>query len=546
MTHAHISNFKLLEDVELDFSTDPARPLTAIRAENGSGKTSLLHALRWAIWGQEAISPPMRLTSSEKPIGQPVNVQVRLEFEESDIYSNETTHYRLISTCQETPREDNAYHRSEVNRTLYKLTPEGDEQVTGVDGQIHAIFPYNLSNIFFTDGDAVQNFISAKPQVGQVGHARQDRVHQAIREVLGLPRIEQAISLLDLVTKRFKQAIVADGSIDLKINNEKLEKVNEDLEEQKKLLSETETRLQTFEDYIRQDERELDQIKGIGDLDHIQAQIHSTESDLQTLDSREGSIRNQMRRLFESEELSIHYLEDRLQPGMEVLKKLTDLNVIPGISVGILQDRLELGICICGEELNPGTPHLDHINELIEQQKRTESWKDRLSTLNHEARRIVEVATSDQTNVSSLENQLSVLKEELTNCRDQRIQKNNDLEALKARRARIDADRVQTLTTRLKSSQAEKDLCNQQKGVLNSKIQELEPQKDILEKDIDDSFKKEDLNATTKSQLRVAEDLRVLCSGILDHLKDDKVQQVSKAMNSLFLNIVGADTDGAD
>ena len=49
---AHITNFKLLEDVELHFSTDSDRPLTVIRAENGSGKTSILQALRWAIWGE--------------------------------------------------------------------------------------------------------------------------------------------------------------------------------------------------------------------------------------------------------------------------------------------------------------------------------------------------------------------------------------------------------------------------------------------------------------------------------------------------------------
>ena len=32
---AHISNFRLLEDISLNFSTEFARPLTVIRAENG-------------------------------------------------------------------------------------------------------------------------------------------------------------------------------------------------------------------------------------------------------------------------------------------------------------------------------------------------------------------------------------------------------------------------------------------------------------------------------------------------------------------------------
>ena len=47
LSRVAIENFKLLEDVKLEFSTDAARPLTVIRAENGSGKTSVLYALLW-------------------------------------------------------------------------------------------------------------------------------------------------------------------------------------------------------------------------------------------------------------------------------------------------------------------------------------------------------------------------------------------------------------------------------------------------------------------------------------------------------------------
>ena len=61
---AHIKNFKLLENVDLTFSTDSQRPLTVIRAENGSGKTSILYALRWAMYGERGIPTGMRLTAA--------------------------------------------------------------------------------------------------------------------------------------------------------------------------------------------------------------------------------------------------------------------------------------------------------------------------------------------------------------------------------------------------------------------------------------------------------------------------------------------------
>ena len=76
---AHITNFKLLEDVSLQFSSDLARPLTVVRAENGSGKTSILYALRWAMYGENEIPPQMRLTSTAHPAGKPVQVQARID-----------------------------------------------------------------------------------------------------------------------------------------------------------------------------------------------------------------------------------------------------------------------------------------------------------------------------------------------------------------------------------------------------------------------------------------------------------------------------------
>lgn len=53
---AKIKNFKLLRDVRLEFSDDAKKPLTVIRAENESGKTSTLMALRWALYGQRGLA----------------------------------------------------------------------------------------------------------------------------------------------------------------------------------------------------------------------------------------------------------------------------------------------------------------------------------------------------------------------------------------------------------------------------------------------------------------------------------------------------------
>src|SRR4030042_5349273 len=52
---ANFSNFRLLRDLEIEFSVEPQRPLTVIRAENETGKTTILNALQWVLFGEEGL-----------------------------------------------------------------------------------------------------------------------------------------------------------------------------------------------------------------------------------------------------------------------------------------------------------------------------------------------------------------------------------------------------------------------------------------------------------------------------------------------------------
>jgi DNA sulfur modification protein DndD len=86
LLRAEFQNFRLLRDLELSFSTDPHRNLTVIRAANESGKTTILHALQWALYGDEALPGkgegfrlhPIDWDASD---GKRVPITVTVEFE---------------------------------------------------------------------------------------------------------------------------------------------------------------------------------------------------------------------------------------------------------------------------------------------------------------------------------------------------------------------------------------------------------------------------------------------------------------------------------
>ena len=66
LIRAEFENFRLLRQLNLDFSTDKIRKLTVIRAENESGKTTILNGLQWALYGDDAL-PEKRAGLSPAP-----------------------------------------------------------------------------------------------------------------------------------------------------------------------------------------------------------------------------------------------------------------------------------------------------------------------------------------------------------------------------------------------------------------------------------------------------------------------------------------------
>ena len=468
---AHISNFRLLEDVSLSFSTDVSRPLTVIRAENGSGKTSILYALRWAMYGDDGIPTRMRLTSTGKPARVPVTVQVRLEFTTVDPFSRAEARYRLIRTCQETPGEEDSFHRSYEPVRLLRRTDRGEEDIeVGMEGILNAVLPLNLVDVFFTNGDDVQRFIAG----GRHGQReRQDAVHDAIRRLLGLEDVETVAGLFSAAVRRFRRESAAAGGNELQEAQEELDRLYAELTTEQEKLAQIHQRRDLVAEQIRQDERELDTVKGLGDLDALQIRIRNLEQDIEHLESQEAAVRQQMKDFLRSDHVSKEFMQPQLQKGLAVLGELVDRKIIPGTALEVLVDRMELGICICGEELTPGSERHTHVADLIEEQSRVAPRLQRLTALFHEARNTIVAMPSEDDEDWSLSHSASALTSLLLECRDLHRRKQSDLVAEREKRKQIDDSLVQSLTDRLNSNRSRHSEFEREDGQVTAAIQEI-------------------------------------------------------------------------
>jgi DNA sulfur modification protein DndD len=542
LVRARIENFKLLEDIRLEFSTDPAKPLTVIRAENGSGKTSLLYALLWAFYGMAGLPEAarmLRLTSSAIPAGTPVDVSVMVEFEHTDD-NNYVSRYRLIRSVVETPTGSDKPDRPSAERVrLLKITPAGEKEIEAADALIGKLIPLRLRDVFFTNGDAVQTFISGHVSTTH----RQAQVHKLIRALLGLEALRTAVADIDATFKRLRGEAAKSGGADTSALERALEVTESEialLEAELKSLNE---QLKNMTDQKIKWDKELGSLRGIGDLDELNERIDKAEREKRGLETTRSRTLARMSEALRSESCSWALLGKELEQGVKLLSDLADRRIIPGAAVQVLTDRLELEECICGESLKPPSPRRDHVERLRDEQLRVSENRQRLSALFYTARQSTATENGRTATAETFPEQRSALLKEFTDARDALSAKGTEVEQLKERRKLIDEARVRDLTEKIAGVEAKIADANTDLGEGKARLQQLKDRHQEQETRLRDAQKAAKVRGDLAIKRDVAQDLLELTQDTLKVLEGDYVHRVSDRMAELFMGIVGSHPD---
>lgn len=538
LRRVEFKNFKLLDGVVLDFSIEPLRPLTVIRAENGSGKTSLLWGLAWAFYGDEGLpSKRARLTSTQRPSGMPTTVQVVVDFDH-DPDDLGVKQYVLTRTIQETPGDGDEVEHGPMSTKLLMRTTAGEEPVPGDAGAVLESFvPIRLKEVFLTDGDRVQRFISGTVATRE----RQHNVHQAIRALLGLDRLDDVEQDLIAVEKQLRKELAASGGRDVQHAQEELEACENTLTDARDRRYRSNERRVRIEEDIAELERKLQEIKGHGDLDAITAGLGKARKDLDQATDDETALLESIRALFKSDEsLSWSIAEAPLRAGQKVLADLYDRRVIPGSSTGVLQDRLEMELCICGESLADGTTHRDHVLQLLVDQAAVSAERERLTETFHRTRAGLNRFDGAREDGIDFWSQRPALLQRQTAITDRQKEAQQRVKVLEDRRDQIDEEDVRRHTSSLASARKDQTECSEEIGSVDRQIVQLEEQRVVLLLRYETAQGAAKTDTRSRHRHSVAEDLKVLVSETLAVLKSEHVKAVSDRMNAIFMQIVGS------
>jgi predicted nucleic acid-binding Zn-ribbon protein len=403
--------------------------------------------------------------------------------------------------------------------------------------------PLRLQKVFFTDGENVQNFISGSGSVDQ----RQTQVHEAIRSLLGLEALELAAGDLEQVLRKFRAEVARSAGREVEEVNAALEKVEDQIADLERQHAELTDQLRQMREQRVRWEKELDQIKGLGELDELNKKISGLDRDIATLEKERTQALLNMRGLVRSEDFSWALLEDPLNKGMKLLDDLADRGVIPGVSIEVLVDRLSLPVCFCGESLavgdSDGERRRQHLQHLIEEQRHVAATTQRLTSVLHVARQSKATHDSKRHEGKDFWARRTFLLASFTEKRDALALKTTESVAAKERRSKIDDSRVRDLTTKIQRVGGQIESAASRVGGLDERIKLAKEGREEKKRALDqaESARNKDLMLATRRA--VAEDLVTLAKGTLGVLERDYVARVGSRMAELFMQIVGSDPD---
>lgn len=550
LIRAEFENFRLLRHLSLDFATDNTGKLTVIRAENETGKTTILTALQWALYGDDALPGkgqdyrlhPIDWDASD---GKRVGISVQVEFETTGLRRSpkgliETKRqYRIIRSTYET-LNGAQWDRAPSSVKLFRLTDTGSEPIDPPEAVINEELPPELREVFFTDGDRALSFIEATS-----ANIKRERVQKAIRSLLGLGVIEDALKHVKKAASEVNKAAKGIGA-DKQLTEiaSRLEQIDKDSGEIEEKIDDAKTQFSAFDEKLADLQKKIDAALVKGDREKLKRDIEQAEGQLKKIDNQRVAAAKEHSDLFRSVALARDLAAPVLQKGLGKLAELHNEGKIPNTTIPVLEERLKGTVCICGESLDSDDPggnrRREHIQHLIDESRRADALQSTITDLYFGSRTLQPDQVADEerwlaeyTKVVERRDELEIMREE----------QGKKLKALEAQLDDIPDTDIQGLRDTKRQYAEQRDRFNSDRSRYETQLEGLKKEREGLVAKRDNLLREQKKGARILAELEVTQDIERVLKNSYDRITNEELGKVSELMNSIFLEMIGADPE---
>lgn len=335
-------NFKQYRDFEIDFSKFPQdnKDFHVIVAKMGVGKSNLLEAINWCLYGKELFgniakpTDPNVLSNSclDKDGTHTVRVVLNLkDTDKNEYFINRYSKFKVSDRKATSLNE--GYLTFSKNNELVRKELDAKKEV-------EILMPEDLRDHFFFNGERLDNYFD---------NVQSEKITRVIKKMSGLDTLENFKEFLEKVENRYIKMIrVNEKSETQKEELEKnLNRIKVEKKESEKLLEKTRGDLEATKKELQDVDLQLEKLK---EYENIKKQIELLQKRLNDLNStRKNILKEKVQTVLELSTLMFGWLavEKVYQENFEID---FNYNYLPS---NVIENALSENKCpVCGKELD--------------------------------------------------------------------------------------------------------------------------------------------------------------------------------------------------
>ncbi len=342
----------------IDFSTDPDKNVTVLIGINTAGKTTIIRAFEWCLYGKNGFEDQVLLNSEVRNNMNPGDVQetyVAVKFTyDGRIHTLKRT---FKYTCTERTVKDDKVEVTlkktpEENLTLNYLQSDGQTKTpvdrSNITETMDRVIPKDLSDYFFFGGERISSI------------ANRTDLSKAVRGLMRLDILENAREHLSKVLRTFKNSIDTSGDA----NAQKAQDSKATYIEQLKGYESDKENADQQMKYWQQKENEYN-------VELSKSNIEQVKKAKEERDRTNKALNREKERLDLNKKAIVSAFNNRpyaffgmpaIKKSLELLEQVKDsTESIPGMDQDAIDYLLNRGYCICGTKLDPGSIPLQKV-----------------------------------------------------------------------------------------------------------------------------------------------------------------------------------------
>ena len=342
----------------IEFSTDPDKNVTVLIGINTSGKTTIIRAFEWCLYGKNGFDDQVLLNSevrSNMNVGDTQETWVSVAFSFNDRVYTLKRKFKYI--CNDRTMQDGKIFVS-LNKkpedilTLEYLQNDGQTKTPinreNITETMDRVLPRDLSDYFFFGGERIS------------GIANRTDLTKAVRGLMRLDVLENGRDHLKQVLRTFQGMVDTSGDANAQKAHDSLEtyKKQRDIYEADKKNAEEQMA------YWQNKENEYNAELAKSNIE----QVKKAKEERERLDS---SIKRSKERLENAKKFVVDAFNMRpyaffgmpaISKSLEMLESVKETTeCIPGMDQDSIDYILKRGYCICGTKLDPGSIPLQKV-----------------------------------------------------------------------------------------------------------------------------------------------------------------------------------------